>query len=63
MRQLEQKNVKEAQKVRGRTAAVKLVNLSDCPNLFEILVYDTKPVHMLSTVEESMYWVIKKRKV
>jgi len=35
----------------------------DCPDLFAVSVYDTKPVHMLSTVEESMYWVLKKRKV
>ena len=63
VRQLEEKNVKEAQKLRGRTAAAKLVNAGDCPDLFACSVYDTKPVHMLSTVEESMYWVVKKRKV
>jgi len=63
VRQLKEKKVKEAQKVRGHTAAARLVNSSDCPDLFAISVYDTKPVHMLSTVEESMYWVLKKRKV
>ncbi len=63
VRQLKEKNVKEAQKLRGRTAAARLVNLSDGPDLFACLVYDTKPVHMLSTVEESMCWVVKKRKV
>ncbi len=63
VRQLEEKNAKEAQKLRGRTAAARLVNLSDSPDLFAISVYDTKPVHMLSTVEESMYWDLKKRKV
>ncbi len=63
VRQLKEKNVKEAQKVRGCTAAARLVNLSDCPDLFAISVYDTKPVHMLSAVEESMYWVLKTRKV
>jgi len=63
VRQLEKKNVKEAQKLRGRTAAAKLVNSSDCPDLFACSVYDTKPIHMLSTVNESMYWVLKKWKV
>jgi hypothetical protein len=63
VRQLEEKNVKEAMKLRGRTAAARLVNSTDCPDLFAVSVYDTKPVHMLSTVEESMYWVLKKRKV
>jgi hypothetical protein len=63
VRKLEEKNVKEAQKVRGCTAAARLVNSSDCPDLFAISVYDTKPVHMLSTVKESMYWVLRKRKV
>ncbi len=63
VRQLEEKNVKKAQKVRGRTAAARLVNSLDCPDLFAISVYDTKPFHMLSTVVESMYWVLKKREV
>ena len=63
VRQLEEKNVKEAMKLRGRTAAARLLNSINCPDLFACSVYDTKPVHMLSTVEESMYWVLKKRKV
>jgi hypothetical protein len=62
VRQLEEKNVKEAMKLRGRTAAARLLNSADCPDLFACLVYDTKPVHMLSTVKESMYWVAKKWK-
>ena len=33
VRQLEEKNVKEAQILRGRTAAARLVNSMDCPDL------------------------------
>ena len=65
VRQLEEKNVKEAMKLRlrGRTAATMLINSEDCPKLIAASVYDTKPVHMLSTVGDSIYWVTKKRKV
>jgi hypothetical protein len=34
VRQLEEKNVKEEQKLRGRKAAARLVNSVDCPDLF-----------------------------
>ncbi len=63
MGQLEEKNVKEAQKLRGRTAAAMLVNSHECPDLCACSVYDTKPVHMLSMVEENLSWVVKKRRV
>ena len=62
-RQLEEKNVKEAMKLRGCTAATRLLNSADCPDLFACSMYDTKPAHMLSTIKESMYWVTKKQKV
>ena len=52
VRQLEEKNVKEAMKLRGHMAAAKLVNCVDCPDLFATFVYDTKPIHMLLTVKE-----------
>jgi hypothetical protein len=63
VRQLEEKNVKEVMKLRGHTAAARLLNSADCPDLFACSVYDTKPVHILSTVKESMCWVTKKWKV
>ena len=63
VRQLEEKNVMEAMKLRGCIAATRLLNSINCPDLFACLVYGTMPVHMLSTIEESMYWVLKKRKV
>jgi hypothetical protein len=63
VRQVEEKNVREAQKLRGRTAAAKLINSPECPDLLACSVYDTKPVHMLSMTEDSIWWVLKKRKV
>jgi hypothetical protein len=63
VRQLEEKNIKETMKKRGTMAAAKLVNSVDCPDLFAASVYNTKPIHILSTIKESMYWVLKKRKV
>jgi hypothetical protein len=63
VRQLDEKNMKEATKLRGCTIAARMVNSADCLNLFACSMYNTKPVHMLSSVEESMYWVVKKRKV
>ncbi len=54
VRQLEEKNVNEAQKVRGRTAAARLVNLSDCPDLFACSVYDTKPVNQPDTINKGI---------
>jgi hypothetical protein len=63
VRQLEEKNVQEAIKLRGCTIAARMVNSADCPDLFACSVYNTKQVHLLSSVEESMYWVVKKWKV
>ncbi len=50
-------------KLRGRTIATRMFNSVDCPDLFAWFVYKTKPVHMIYTVKESMYWVVKKQKV
>ena len=63
VRQLEEKNVREAQKLRGRTAAAKLINSPECPDLLACLVYDTKPVHMLLMLEDSIWWEVKKQRV
>ena len=63
VQQLKKKNIKEAQNLRGRTAAARLVNSPECPNLLACLVYDTKPMHMQMTVEESILWVVKKRRI
>ena len=47
-------------KLRGCTAATRLINSEDFPDLFACLVYDIKLVRMLSTIKESMYWVTKR---
>jgi hypothetical protein len=47
--QKEEKNKDRAKKLRGMTMAAKLHNSDACPDLFAVSVYDTKPVHILST--------------
>jgi hypothetical protein len=63
VRQLEEKNVREVQKLRGHTAAAKLINSPKCPDLLACLVYNTKLVHMLLMTEDSIWWVVKKQRV
>jgi hypothetical protein len=47
----------------GTVKAVVLIGDADCPNLVAASVYDTKPVHFLSTVCESIRWIEKERLV
>ena len=42
--------------VRGRTKAAALRNDPDCPDLICCSIYDTKPVHIMSTVAECVEW-------
>ena len=46
----QEKNVKEADRLRNWTKAAVLWNAEDCPDLICCSVYDTKPVHIMSTV-------------
>jgi Transposase IS4 len=57
------KNVNEAFKVRGTVKAAVLMGDKDCENLVAVSVYDTKPVHFISTICESVEWITKERDV
>jgi Transposase IS4 len=61
--QEEAKNKRAQMAVRGTVKAAVLVGDRDCPNLVASSVYDTKPVHFLSMVCESIKWVEKTRPV
>jgi hypothetical protein len=61
--QKEEKNKDRAKKLRGMTLAAKLHDSDACPNLFAVSVYDTKPVHILSTAAECVEWIVKQKKV
>ena len=50
-------------KVRGTTKAAVLEGDIECPNLVAVSVYDTKPVHFLTTIVEEIQWVSKTKKV
>jgi hypothetical protein len=55
--QWEEKNAKLAESLRGPTKAARLHNSDECPDLFAVSVYDTKPVHILSTAAECVEWL------
>ena len=43
--------------------AAKHLHYDACPNLLAVSVYNTKPVHILSTVAKCVEWIVKERKV
>ena len=63
VKQDEEKNVNKAELIKGTTMAAVLKNSVDTPDMLAVSVYDTKPVHLMSTVGECVEWVVKKRKV
>jgi hypothetical protein len=63
IKQEEEKNANRADALRGTTKAAELKNSSETPSMLAVSVYDTKPVHLMSTVSENVQWVVKKRKV
>jgi hypothetical protein len=56
-------NIKKADALKGTTTAARLAHSKAWPNLLAVCVYDNKPVHLLSTVAESVEWIVKKSKV
>ena len=60
--QEEKKNANEQKAVRGTTKAAILEGDPDCPSLVAFSVYDTKPVHFLSTACTGLNWIEKKKK-
>jgi hypothetical protein len=56
-------DAKKAEKLRGNTKAAVLRNDPTCPGLICCSVYDTKPVHLTSTVSECVQWDQKSRRV
>ena len=56
-------DINKAKKLHGTTKAAVLIDDVKCPGLIACSVYDTKPVHILSTCATSVDWKILKRTV
>ena len=56
-------DIKKADLLRGSTKCAILQDDKTCPNLICASVYDTKPVHLLSTVSSTVEWKEMKRTV
>ncbi len=61
--QNEETNNKKAEKIRGMMKAAVLEGDPNCPNVVAFSVYDTKPVHFLSTNIAHLRWIEKQKKV
>ena len=61
--QEEVKNPNDAFKVRDTVKAAVLMGDKDCRDLVAVSVYDTKPVHFISSICDSIKWIDKNRKV
>ena len=59
----EPKEPKKRIQEKNRVKAAVLRGDNECPDLVAIMFYDSKPVHFLSTVAESIEWITKDKKV
>ena len=61
--QKEEKNKDCTEKLRRMTMAAKLHDSNACPDLFAVSLYNTKPVHILSTAANCVEWIVKEKEV
>ncbi len=61
--QKEAKNKDCAEKLCKTMKAARLANLSGFTDMLAVSMYDTKPVHILKMVAESVDWIARERKV
>jgi hypothetical protein len=59
--QKEEKNLKMAELMRGITKVARLTGSTKCLDLLAVSLYDTKPVHLLSTTAQEVRWMEKQR--
>jgi len=63
IKQEEAKNREAELAIRGTVKVAVLKGDAACPNVVAASVYDTKPVHFLSTIAENIAWVLKEKQV
>ena len=61
--QTEEKSINCAEQLHDRTMAARLLHHTTCPDLLAASMYDTNPMHILSTVAECVKWIVKEREV
>jgi hypothetical protein len=61
--QTEEKSINCAEQLHDRTMAARLLHYAACPYLLAASVYNTKPMHILSTVAECVEWIVKEKEV
>ena len=61
--QSEEKNLDKQDSVRGTVKAAVLKNDPVAPNIVAASVYDTKPVHIISSVVDKIEWLTKERQI
>jgi len=60
--QKEGKNKNECRELRGTTKAAFLQGDDTTPKLLSCSIYDTKPVHLITSANTDIKWVVKNKK-